>query len=185
MMRAYPIRSRLVPLGLGLLLFFGEQPILFTQQFGEDQVKAAYLYNFAKFAEWPSTAFTNASDPIRLCILNDQSFELQLTQIVKGKTISGRPVVAVPIQNPEQARNCHILFIDFAQSGELPQILKELRGSSVLTVGEGDEFSERGGAIGFLLQNGQVHFQVNNRAATQSGIRLSSRLLGVATKVLE
>lgn len=180
-----PIRSMLAPLGLGLfLLLFGLQ-ISSAQLITEYQVKAAYLYNFAKFADWPPTAFTSASDPIRLCVLNDQPFQLQLTQIVKGKSITGRPIVAVPIQNRGQARSCHVLFIDSTQDAEFPHILESLQGSSVLTVGEADGFADRGGTINFVLQSGQVHFQVNHKAAMQSGIRLSSRLLSVATRVIE
>ena len=95
----------LAPLGVGLfLLLFGLQ-ISPAQLISEYQVKAAYLYNFAKFADWPPTAFTSASDPIRLCVLNDQPFQLQLTQIVKDKSITGRPIVAVPIRRGADSKS--------------------------------------------------------------------------------
>jgi hypothetical protein len=181
----YPSRFSFVSLGLALFLLLLGQQKSFSQAVTEDQVKAAYMYNFAKFADWPAEAFTNADDPIRLCILNDQPFYSQLIQIAKDKTIAGRAVRAVPVQNGQQARGCHMLFIDSAQAGDVVHLFETLQGSSVLTVGETESFVDQGGIIGFVMQGGQVHFQVNHKAANQSGIRLSSRLLSVAKRVIE
>jgi len=180
-----PSQSWFVPLGLALsLLLLGQQPAR-AQLVSEYQVKAAYMYNFAKFAEWPASAFTGTADPIRLCVLNDPPFYSQLVLIVKDKTIAGRAVLAVPVQNGLQARGCHMLFIDSSQTGEAVHLLESLQGSTVLTVGETESFVDQGGIIGFVMQSGQVHFQVNHKIATQSGIRLSSRLLIVAKRVIE
>jgi hypothetical protein len=181
----HPSRLWFIPLGLAVsLLFLGQQQSS-AQLVSEYQVKAAYLYNFAKFAEWPASAFTSADDPIRLCVLNDPPFHSELIQIVKDKTIAGRAVLAVPVQNGQKARGCHILFIDSSQTGEATHLLEALHGSNVLTVGETESFVDQGGIISFVTQDGQVHFQVNHKAATQSGIRLSSRLLSVAKRVIE
>jgi hypothetical protein len=157
----------------------------YSQAISEDQVKAAYLYNFAKFVEWPEESFPDASAPIHLCVLNDPQMGLALSQLVKDKRVSGRSVVVVPIQNGEQGRNCQILFINSAQSWEVEHIIKVLQGASVLTVGETAGFVEQGGIVNFVLQNDQVHFQVNHRAATQSRLRMSARLLSVAKLVIE
>lgn len=180
----HPSRLWFVPLSLALSLLPGQQQSS-AQLVSEYQVKAAYMYNFAKFAEWPAEAFTNAADPIRLCVLNDRPFQSQLTQVVKDKTIAGRAVLAVPIQDGQKARSCHMLFIDSSQAGEAVHLFEALQGSSVLTVGETESFVDQGGIIGFVMHGGQVHFQVNHKAATQSGIRLSSRLLSVAKRVIE
>ena len=178
-----PSRARRVLLGLALSLLHREPSR--AQRFDEEQVKAAYVYNFAKFAEWPATAFTAANDPIRMCVLNDQPFQSQLMHIIKDKRIGDRVILAVSIQNPEQARHCHLLFINSTHNVEVIRLFASLQGSSVLTVGETASFVDRGGIISFVTQEGQVHFQVNHKAATESGIRLSSRLLSVARRVIE
>src|SRR6266581_382088 len=136
----HPSRLWFVPLGLALSLLLLGQEQSSAQRVSEYQVKAAYMYNFAKFAEWPASAFTGAADPIRLCVLNDQPFHSQLIQIVKDKTIAGRAVLAVSVQNGQKARSCHMLFIDSSQTGEAVHLLEALQGSSVLKVGEKESF---------------------------------------------
>lgn len=184
MKNGHPFRSWPMLLGAGLLVTLGNQRVC-SQAISEDQVKAAYLYNFAKFVEWPEESFVDASAPIHLCVLNDPSIGSELSQIVKDKHVTGRSVVVVPIQNGEQGRGCQILFINSAQSSQVEHIIKVLQGASVLTVGENTGFVEQGGIVNFVIQNDQVHFQVNHRAATQSRLRMSARLLSVAKLVIE
>ena len=136
---------------LGALLFLCAG-LSHAQATSEDQVKAAYLYNFAKFVEWPAPDFASPTAPIRLCLLKDQSLESQLNQIVKGKTIAGRPVTVVPVRNGEESRSCHILFINSSHNRQAKHIIEVLRGTSVLTVGEAPGFVEEGGIINFVLQ---------------------------------
>jgi hypothetical protein len=143
------------------------------------------LYSFAKFVNWPAGTFANAQDPIRLCVLSDRPFLSQLSQIVKGKTVAGHPVLVVLVENGLQARGCQELFISSADKRNTPQLLKSLKNTSVLTIGEAKNFVGDGGIIGFVLQNDHVHFQVNQKAATQAGLRLSSQLLSVAQIVIE
>ena len=177
-------RSALMVLVAALLATFGHS-FAYSQAISEDKVKAAYLYNFAKFVEWPENSFQDALAPIHLCVLNDPSIESELSQVVRDKRITGRAVVVVPIQNGEQGRNCQILFINSAQSWQAEHIIKVLQGASVLTVGETTGFVEQGGIVNFVVQNDQVHFQVNHRAATQNKLRMSARLLSVAKRVIE
>ena len=171
-------------LSVGLLVTLGNE-LVYSQAISEDQVKAAYLYNFAKFVEWPPDTFADSAAPIHLCVLNDPSIGSELSQIVKDKHISGRSIVVVPIQTDEQGRSCQILFINSAQNWQVEHILKVLKGSSVLTVGETTGFVEQGGIVNFVIQDDQVHFQVNHKAATQSRLRMSARLLSVAKRVIE
>lgn len=180
----HPIRFCLMVLGTGLLAMLGGK-LAYSQAISEDQVKAAYLYNFAKFVEWPEASFPDASAPIHLCVLNDPSIGARLSQIVKDKQISGRSISVVSIQNAEQGRSCQILFINSAQNWQVEHVIKVLQGASVLTVGEATGFVEQGGIVNFVIQNDQVHFQVNHRAATQSRLRMSARLLSVAKLVIE
>ena len=180
-----PIRVWLLTLGVVTVLALLGQSLSFAQAVSEYQVKAAYLYNFAKFVEWPSRDFPSPSAPLRFCVLNDQAFESTLNQIVKGKVVGSHPASVVSVQNGEQSRSCHVLFINSSQARETQHILEVLRDTNVLTVGETKGFVEEGGMISFVLHDDSVQFQVNHKAAKQAGLGLSSRLLAVAKAVLE
>jgi hypothetical protein len=156
-----------------------------AQAIGEYQVKAAYLYSFAKFIDWPPGTFTNATDPILLCVLNVRSFQVQLIQVAGNKQVAGHPVLVTLVQDGKQSRNCQELFISSSQSQETPQIIDDLRGTSVLTVGETNDFVEQGGIINFIVLGDRVQFQVNQKAATQARLHMSSQLLSVAKRVFK
>ena len=177
------LRTRWMLLSIALVLFLAEPVRVLAQAVSEYQVKAAYVYNFAKFVDWPAESFTSPTAPIRLCVLNDRAFQLQLEQIVRGKNITGRPVIAISVSNVEESRDCQVLYINSSQQPR--HTLDLLQGTSVLTVGETKGFLEEGGIINFVFQGDQVHFQVNHRAATQAGLHMSSRLLSVAKAVIE
>ncbi len=184
MTHKHSIRVSWIVLGIGLLVpWLGPQSD--AQSLSDYQVKAAYMYSFAKFISWPEGTFATARDPIRLCILNDEPFQSQLGQIVKGKSIDGHPVLVIPVQNREQARGCNELFISSADSRNTSQILESLQGTSVLTIGEAKDFVQEGGILSFVLQGDHVRFQVNRKAANQAGLRMSSQLLSVAQAVIE
>jgi hypothetical protein len=151
----------------------------------EDQVKAAYVYNFAKFVEWPAEDFASSDAPFRFCILKDQPVESVLKKITRGKNLAGRPLQVVPIPGVEEAHGCQILFVDSSQDRQLRHIIESLQGQSVLTVGETKDFLEAGGMVNFIVQNEHVQFQVNHRAANQARLHISSRLLTVARLVIE
>ncbi len=149
------------------------------------EVKAAYIYNFARFVEWPSAKFPGADSPIRFCILNDHSFEIELNRIVKGKTISGHKIDVIQVLDGEQARKCHLLFVGSAQERDTHHLLEAIRGTNVLTVGETSRFVEEGGIINFVLRDDHVQFQINQKAANEAGLYISSRLLGIAARIIE
>ena len=177
------LRKRWMPVSIALLLLLPGAVRAVAQAVSEYQVKAAYLYNFAKFVDWPAESFSSPTAPIRLCVLNDHAFASQLEQIVSGKNIMGRPVLSIPVQKVEESRDCQVLYI---HSSQQPQhVFDLLQGTSVLTVGETKGFLEEGGIINFVFQGDQVHFQVNHRAAMQAGLHMSSRLLSVAKVVIE
>lgn len=179
------IRTCWIALGMGLLTPLCRSAVADAQAISEYQVKAAYLYSFAKFVEWPAGTFKNAMDPIRLCILNDKSFQAQLNQIAENRQIAGHPVLVTLVQDGKQSRGCQELFISSSQSRETMQIVDSLRGASVLTVGETDDFVEQGGIINFVVFGEHVQFQVNQKAATQAGLHMSSQLLSVAKRVFK
>ena len=123
--------------------------------------------------------------PLRLRVLDDRLLESELIQIVKGKAVAGRPVIVVPIQNGDQSRDCHILFIGSSRERQVPHIIEVFRETNVLTVGETKGFVEAGGIINFVLRDDRVQFEVNHKAAKRAGLSISSRLLAVAKAVLE
>lgn len=176
-------RARCLDVILGLLCM---SPLISAAQKTTDtRLEAAYIYNFAKFVEWPPYKFPNTSTPIRFCVLNDFAFQSELNRAVSAKTISGRTLEVVLLRDPSQALQCHVLFINAAQERQIEHLLKPLRGASVLTVGETDGFLDEGGMINFSLQNDQVQFRINHKAAQEANLYLSSRLLSLAKKVVE
>jgi len=178
-------RARWIAVGIGLLAPLCRSALADAQVIGEYQVKAAYLFSFTKFVEWPAGTFTNPTDPIRLCIMGDKSFQAQLNQIVGKKQIAGHPVLVTLVQDKKDSRGCQELFVGSSRSQETLQIIDSLRGSSVLTVGETKNFVEQGGIINFIVHGDHVQFQVNQKAAAEAGLRLSSQLLSVARLVIE
>jgi len=180
-----PNRARIAALSVAFLLLLLGQQLLYAQEASEYQVKAAFLYNFSKFVEWPDETLDGNTVPIRLCVLNDASFGLQLSGIVRGKIIKNRPIVVVSVKTGEEARGCQLLFIGSSQNRQAKHIIDVLQGTSTLTVGETKDFLQEGGIINFVLQENRVHFQVNHKAAMQAGLRISSKLLSLAELVIE
>jgi hypothetical protein len=151
---------------------------------GEYQVKAAFLFNFAKFVEWPPSSFPDASAPLRICVLGRDPFGEELRNITKDKTVSGRRLEVDQVVDLRVARTCHILFIASSEKAQMKQILASLRGTDALTVGDTKGFVEQGGMINFVLENSRVQFEVNRKAAEQGGLKISSKLLSVARLVV-
>ena len=148
-------------------------------------MKAAFLYNFSKFVEWPPHAFGRADGPFIIGVLGKDPFGEALERAVAGKFIQGRPVVIRRWISSKDFIQCHLLFVSNSERDRLPDILNELKGSSVLTVAEMEGFVNRGGMINFLLLEGRVQFEINNRSAQSSRIRISSKLLQLARNVWE
>ena len=145
------------------------------------EVKAAYLYQFGKYVEWPSDPRTGA--PFAICILGQDPFGLALDDIVKGRLLSDRPVTIKRIIGASELQDCRILFISRSEDDRLLAILKELSGRTVLTVGEGLQFTRRGGMVGFTTDSQKIRFAVNLAAAEAAQLRVSSQLLRVAVSV--
>ena len=139
----------------------------------EYRVKAAFLYNFVKYVEWPAPA---ATGPIVVCVAGRNPFGTLLADIIRGETVAGRPLAARVILEPEPG--CHVLFVP--SGANAPAYLKSARGTPTLTVGEADDFIEQGGLVRFYLDNGTVRFEINRETADRSGLRISSRLLQLA-----
>jgi hypothetical protein len=140
-------------------------------------VKAALLYNFAKFAEWPALPSGAA---IVVCIVGDDGIAAALVAMVRGQNISGH---ALDVRrSPESAtwRACHLLFIADAETGRAAESLGGIKTMQVLTVSDGKGFSQTSGIIELYVEGKRMRFAINVDAAGRSGLLLSSRLLGLA-----
>jgi hypothetical protein len=147
----------------------------------EYQIKAAFLYNFAKFVKWPSPTFAEPDSPIVIGVLGENVFGGDLEQTIRDKTFNNHPFQVKQFHSVTEATNCQILFISASEQEHLPKILSGLQGTSVLTVSEMDHFIEAGGMINFVIEEKRVHFQINNEAAQKAGLTISSKLLSLAT----
>ena len=152
---------------------FGAPPSL------EYQVKAAFLFNFTKFVQWPAAAYPSANAPFTICILGDDPFGRALDDIVQGESVNGHKIDVERIRADAQT-NCQVEYV--ARNSSIPPIASAA-GSGVLTVGEGDEFVRQGGIVGFILDDRRVRFEINLKAAMNAGLKLSSKLLAVARSV--
>ena len=148
-------------------------------QFDEYKVKAAFLYNFARFVEWPAHAFKGPEDPLAICILGPDPFHGTLAQAVQGKTVEGRPFEVHQVSS-DDACTCHILFVAASGRKRLAASVDSLRGVGVLTIGESPGFAQEGGIINLKLESGKVRFEVNVEAAERAQLRISSKLLSLA-----
>jgi hypothetical protein len=154
-----------------------------AQTVEESRVKAAYLYNFAKFVEWPSGAFRTPADPAVICIVGDDRTSDVLEPAISGKKANGRRVEARRPHSSAEFKSCHILFIAFSDRERIAQLLNELQGSSVLTIGQSGQFIPLGGMINLALNHATIELEIDPEASNAVGLKISSRLLVVARLV--
>ncbi len=180
------LRPRLLAALLTLLLAIhlaatpqGQAQVALT----EYQVKAAYLFNFLKFVEYPSDSFADPLAPIVIGVVGEDPFGSALPQVVTGKTVQGRDLVIRIYRAGEDLRGAHILFISASERKRLPMILSSLHGSSVLTVADMEGFLDAGGMIQFLSENDRVRFAINVDATSRAKLKMSSKLLSLAKVV--
>ena len=150
------------------------------QEIDEYQVKAAFLYNFAKFVEWPSQAFKTSQDPIVVCVLGHNPFGNALQEVIRGKSVDGRAFAFRQVANAGEADTCQILFVSSAEAKHFRSLCGNLKPAGILTVGEAQGFAANGGVINFKLDDGRVHFEINVDAAERAQLHISSKLLSLA-----
>ena len=151
-----------------------------AQPFNEYQVKAAFLYNFAKFIEWPSQSFKGPKDSLNICVLGEDPFGQLLTDTVKGKTLEGRAFVVRNLPDVQSTGGCQILFVSSSERKHQQSLLERIKRPGVLTVGEAEGFATDGGIINFKLDGGRVRFEINVDAAAKEGLQIRSNLLSLA-----
>jgi len=149
----------------------------------EYQIKAAYLYNFAKFVEWPPEVLSRKDDPIRICIVGENPFGNYLNESTEEKTINGRKLVIWELKSVQDAKGCQIVFIGVSEKYHVRAMLESIKGAAVLTVGDTEGFAQAGGMINFTLEESMVRFEVNVDAAERARLKISSKLIRLAKVV--
>lgn len=144
----------------------------------EYQVKAAFLYNFARFTNWP----VDESGKFRLCILGSNPFDGDIDAL-RGKPVHDLPLTVSYINNPADAGSCQLLFISKSMTETVAEIIPAVGRYPVLTVSDMDDFINHGGIIGFLQVDNKIRFEINITAASEAGLSISSKLLSLATTV--
>jgi hypothetical protein len=147
-------------------------------------VKLAFLYNFTKFVEWPATSYRDAGAPLVICIAGHDPFSSDLEQELRTRTARGRSVEVRTPRPTDALSGCQVLFVPVTEKDQ-NRIVRDLNGSSTLTVGETEGFASRGGVINFTVQENKVRFEINELAADRAGLKISSKLLSIAKIVKE
>lgn len=160
---------------LGLVLLCGaDEP---SQEY---KVKAAFIYNFARFTEWPQSVFSSADTPFVIAVVGTDPFNGALTQAVAGKKVGTRPVEIRHYDSADKIESCQILFIPTTDDESQVQIIRKVENNHVLTVGESDNFDSNGGSVRFFTDENKMRFEINTDATDQAQLRLSSKLLKLA-----
>ena len=153
-----------------------------TPSVAEANLKAVFLFNFAKYVTWPAAGIGERSPAeIRICVTADDTFFTLLKSAVQGEDVDGRPLVAVALSGLDEARSCQILYVGAANSPDGKAWLGAVRGRQVLTVGDGPLSDET--AIAFVRDDNRIRFDINRVAAARHNVNVSSKLLRLARQV--
>ncbi len=150
----------------------------------EYTIKAAFLYHFTLFIEWPSLGPVDSAQPFDICVLGRDPFG-PLLDVLAREHVKGKPVRIMRLKKVEAARSCHVVYVSKSETPQLVAILQYLRGHGILTVGEMDDFAKAGGMIQFISENKKISFAINVSAAQRDRLIISSKLLNLATIVKE
>jgi hypothetical protein len=149
----------------------------------EYEVKAAFLFNFAKFVEWPPEAFPGTNSPIVLGVLGRNVFGNALEKTIRNRKVNNRSFQFQICNSAAEATNCQILFVSPSEKENFPKIVDTLHNASVLTVSEADGFIKAGGMVNFMIEGNNIRFQINDDAAKKARLKVSSKLLSLAAPV--
>ena len=168
---------------LSLLLLLGLSPSIPAAEPAvprEYQVKAAFLFNFAQFTDWPPQTFASENSPLIIGILGEDPFGGALEATVRNESVRNHPLKVVRFRTVAEMPTCHIIYIARSEASRLAQIMRVLKGQPILTVTDIDGAAERGVMIQFVIEHSRVRFRINPQAATDVQLNLSSKLLRVA-----
>lgn len=143
----------------------------------EHELKAAFLFHFTQFVEWPADAFPRSDTPFRICVVGGEDVAEFLAQLVAGERVKGRDLEVRGYGRARDARDCHILFLGADEDPRELRGMAEVDQGRVLSVGESAEFLEEGGLLRFRIYRGRIRLQVSDPARERSRLRISSKLL--------
>lgn len=172
--RRWTWRGGLVLLGLSALTLHAEVS-------KEYQLKAAFLYNFTKFVEWPAARFAEANSPIVIGVLGQNPFDGELDKIVSGRTVNGRAILVKLIHSADELAAVHLLFVPAGEETRLPAAA--WTNAALVAVGESESFAALGGTITFTHEGDKLRFEINIAAAERDGLKISAQLQKLATVV--
>jgi hypothetical protein len=154
-----------------------------SEALSEYQIKAGFLFNFTKFVAWPPEAFSDPTGPIVLGVVGNDQVASLLEETVLNKSVNGRAVIVKRLKEGQDLRSCHILFIGSSQERHSRQMLDNVKGASILTVGEATGFVQSGGVINFFIEDNKVRLELNLDAATRARVKISAKVIAVARLV--
>lgn len=154
-------------------------PMIAAAQPKEYQVKAAFLFNFAQFVEWPDSVFPSPDGPFYVGVLGDDPFGTALDEVVRGEAISGHKMVVQRSRQMADLKNCQMIFVSKSEKSRVPEILAAAGSRPVLMVGDVSGFARSGGGINFILEGAKVRFEINPGAARTRGLKFNSQLLSL------
>lgn len=157
-----------------------ETPAIAQPVSREYQIKAAFLYNFTKFVDWPPERFETGDSPIVIGVLGRNPFGDELSDVVEGREVNGRGLIARNLESPDDIEEVHLLFVASGEESLLDGSLDTLHESGVLTVGESEAFRDLGGIVTFTLQADRIRFFINRDSAREAELRISAQLLQLA-----
>jgi hypothetical protein len=150
----------------------------------EVKLKAACLFNFARYTEWPASALPKTNSPIVIVVLGEDPFGDVLDKTVEGRFIENHPVIIFRTHSAEEATCGNIVFVSSSENGRLDSIFPALNGRPLLTVGNAPSFLKAGGMVHFLIEQDSVRFNIDRDAAERVGLRIRSRMLDSAKRVI-
>jgi hypothetical protein len=149
----------------------------------EHRVKAAFLYQFAGYVDWPPKSFERTDTPVTIAVVGAEPLAAELSSVTVGRTMGGRRVTVRRMKAGDSLAGVHILFVGRAESARLSQLASRAHQRAILTVSESEGALAQGSMINFIIVDRRVRFEVALDSAERSGLRLSSRLLAVAEQV--
>jgi hypothetical protein len=151
----------------------------------EQQVKAAFLFNFIRFVDWPGGTFHDKGAPIVVGVSGNDPLSKEVEECLRDKSVNGRKLSFKPINWPDEISGVHILMVCASEAKSVSAVLAKVKGAPVLTVGETERFAEQGGVINFYISENKVRFEINIDAAQRARLKISSQLLTLAKIVKE
>ena len=149
----------------------------------EYQLKAAFLYNFAKFVQWPDKSFSDTTSPLVIGVLGQNPFGNELEKAVQGRTANGRAIIVRQIQKVDAAHAVQLLFVPASDDSRLTELKEICQTQGILVVGESTNFIKRGGMVAFKVEGDNLRFEVNTSAAAGAELKFSAQLLKLASNI--